>query len=229
MKLFFFCLTLLSSFCATAQSLPDSLYPKDSLIITYHTEWAKKHYPERIKEFKKNPLKENDIIFLGNSITEQAGDWGKRLGWANVKNRGISGDVTEGVLQRLDEIIYVKPKAVYLLIGINDIFNNSSTPAYVANNILVIMMTIRKKSPDTKLFVQTILPTDNPTIKEKIQDTNDLLKKQAGTGTYILLDTHELFADSFDMMKEAYTTDGVHLNEAGYSVWVNFLKNLLPD
>ena len=41
------------------------------------------------------------IVFLGNSITEQGGDWGKRLGWSSLKNRGISGDVTEGVLRDL--------------------------------------------------------------------------------------------------------------------------------
>ena len=54
-----------------------------------------------------------DIVFIGNSITELGGDWGKRLDCSSLKNRGISGDVTEGVLKRLGEITYVKPKKYF--------------------------------------------------------------------------------------------------------------------
>ena len=213
MKFIFFILACLSSFYATAQSLPDSLYPPETLSIHYHSEWTKTHYPEKIKEFKKNPLAMNDIVFLGNSITEQGDDWGRRLGWNNVKNRGITGDVTEGVFKRLGEITYTKPKAVFLLIGINDLFNNATTPEYVAGNILAIMAIIREESPHTKLFVQTILPTTTTSIKEKIQQTNDILQKKASQKTFTLLNTHALFTDADDLMKNEYTKDGVHLNE----------------
>ena len=216
------------SFYSHAQSLPDSVYPADTLSIAYHSTWTKTHYPERIKEFKKVPLQKNDIVFLGNSITEQGGDWSKRLGWQAVKNRGISGDVTEGVLKRLGELTYAKPKAVFLLIGINDIFNSATTPEYVADNILAIAKAIRKGSPQTTLYVQTILPTTTTSIKEKVQQTNALLRKKAGRKTYQLLDTHALFADEGDGMKKEYTKDGVHLNEEGYVLWADYLKNQLP-
>lgn len=170
----------------------------------------------------------SDIVFLGNSLTEQGSDWGKRLGWNGVKNRGISGDVTEGVLKRLDEITYVKPKAVFLLIGINDIFNTATKPEYVAGNILAIQKAIHKASPYTKLYVQTILPTTTASINKKIQQTNALLQKNASEKTYTILDTHELFADETGVMKNEYTTDGVHLNEEGYTIWVAYLKKQLP-
>lgn len=226
---FFLTLTCISfTFFSTAQSLPNSLYPPDTLSIRYHSAWTKAHYPEKIKEFKKAPLAVGDIVFLGNSITEQGGGWGKRLGWSNVKNRGISGDVTEGVLKRLGEITYVKPKAVFLLIGINDIFNNATSPEYVAGNIIDIAKTIRKASPHTKLYVQTILPTTTASIKEKIRQTNALLQKQARRKTYTLLNTYALFADEADVMKKEYTKDGVHLNEEGYAVWADYLKKQLP-
>ena len=225
MRLFLFNITFMGVFCfATAQSLPESLYPADSLSIRYHSSWTKNHYSERIKEFKKEPLTKGDIIFLGNSITELGGDWGKRLGCSSVKNRGISGDVTEGVLKRLGEITYVKPKAVFLLIGINDIFNVVTTPEYVAGNILVIAKNIRKASPHTKLYVQTILPTSTLSIKEKIEQTNTILQKNAGHKTYTLLNIHVLFADETDVIKKEYTIDGTHLNEEGYALWIDYLK-----
>lgn len=226
---FFLTITFISfSFFSTSQSLPDSLYPPDTISISYHSAFTKTHYHEKIKEFKKDALAMGDIVFLGNSITEEGGDWGKRLGWSSVKNRGISGDVTEGVLKRLGEIMYVKPKAIFLLIGINDIFNTATTPQYVASNILTIAKNIRKASPYTKLYVQTILPTTTSSIKEKIQQTNALLHKKAGRKTFTLLRTHALFADEADVMKKEYTKDGVHLNEEGYTIWADFLKKQLP-
>ncbi len=228
MKFFLALIFISFSFCSTAQSLPDSLYPPDTLSIRYHSAWTKTHYPKKIKEFKNDPLAMGDIVFLGNSITEQGGDWGKRLGWSRVKNRGISGDVTEGVLKRLGEIMYAKPKAIFLLIGINDLFNTATTPQYVAGNILAIAKNIRKASPDTKLYVQTILPTSTASIKRKIQQTNALLRKKAGRKTFTLLHTHALFADEADVMKKEYTNDGLHLNEEGYTIWADYLKKQLP-
>ena len=58
------------------------------------------------------------IIFIGNSITEGGKNWSEKFNIPNIRNRGISGDVTDGVLERLDEIIFFKPKAVFILIGI---------------------------------------------------------------------------------------------------------------
>lgn len=230
MRLVFFTLIFLGfSLCAVAQFLPDSLYPRDTLTITYHSVWTQKHYPEKIAEFKKVPLTIGNIVFLGNSITEQGGDWGKLLGWSNVKNRGVSGDVTEGVLKRLGEITYTQPKAVFLLIGINDLFNPATTPEYVVNNILEIIAIIHKESPDTKLYVQNILPTESVSLKEKIQLTNELLQQKESEKPFILLNIHMLFADERDLMMKKYTNDGVHLNEQGYIIWANYLKEQIKS
>ena len=97
------------------------LYPKNDLIIKSQDDWGKKNYKKVIEEFKEKPLNLNDIVFLGNSITAGGNDWSERLNIPNIKNRGIGGDTTDGVIARLDEIIYFKPKAVFLLIGINDL------------------------------------------------------------------------------------------------------------
>ena len=62
----------------------------------------------------------NEIIMLGNSITDGC-EWSELFQNSNIKNRGISGDITEGVLYRLDEVTRSKPAKVFLLIGINDL------------------------------------------------------------------------------------------------------------
>ena len=139
---------LLFNGCQTFRSTSDifiyDLYPNKDKEIKYQVEWQKKFYNNRIVDFKKKPIGFKKVVFLGNSITQGAKSWNKRFNLRNLVNRGISGDITEGVLSRLNEIYYYEPLAVFLLIGINDIFNADSSnwdkidSDYVAKNILRI-------------------------------------------------------------------------------------------
>jgi lysophospholipase L1-like esterase len=210
-----------------AANIPVSIYPDSSLVIATHTEFTRTHYPIRIAEFKKNPLATNEIVFLGNSITEQGGDWGAKVNSTKAKNRGISGDTTEGVLARLAELIYYKPQQVFILIGINDLFRDDMTSEKVFNNILKIVDQIHHGSPRTEIFVQTILPTNTVKLKEKIQSTNSLLTSSEATEPYKLISLHPHFATQDDIMNMELSADGVHLNENGYAVWVDKIINLI--
>ena len=131
--------------------------------IINHNNDQKEFYYKRCSEFDKSPIGIDKIVFLGDSITEGSQNWNKYFNSKNIANRGISGDTTEGVLARLDEICYYKPLAVFLLIGINDIFNIDSpnrdrvTMEIVANNILRISDRVINQYT-TKKFIQTILP-----------------------------------------------------------------------
>lgn len=206
------------------------LYPSPSVVIPYHTAWTKTHYIEKIAEFKANPLQFGDIVFVGNSLTEQGGNWGQRLNNSKVKNRGIAGDVTAGVLNRLAEIYYYKPKKVFLKIGINDLFHNELSPEYIVNNIKSIVDKIHLESPDTKIYVQTILPTSNNTaLKAKIAATNAIIKNSVPSNYCQVIDLHSIFADANDLMISSYTVDGVHLSEAGYIIWQNYIKGLVNN
>lgn len=205
----------------------NAMYPEDQLVISTHSNFTKKHYPERIVEFRKNPLVKNDIVFLGNSITEQGGNWAKRLNNSKVKNRGISGDTTEGVLARLGEVICCEPKQVFILIGINDLFRDDMTSEMVFTNIMKIVNQIHEKSPNTQIFVHTILPTSTIRIKEKIQMTNNLLVNAASKEPFQLVELHEEFKGNDGLMKMQFSEDGVHLNESGYDVWVKKIINLI--
>ena len=207
-----------------------TLYPSPDVVIPYHTTWTKTHYIQRISEFKANPLQTGDIVLIGDSITELGGNWSERFNNPKVKNRGIAGDVTDGVLNRLAEICYYNPKKVFLKIGINDLFRNELTPAYLASNIQKIVDKIHLESPATKIYVQTILPTSyNTSLKTKIASTNTIIKNSIQTNYYQVIDLHPLFADANDLIITSYTLDGVHLTEAGYVVWQNYIKGFVND
>lgn len=205
------------------------LYPSENLIIKYHNDWGKENYKKVINEFKKEPLKFNEIIFLGNSITAEGKNWSERFNYPNIRNRGIAGDVTDGVLARIKEIIFFKPRAVFLLIGINDLWNNDSpivpSPEYVGKNIIKITQIISNFSPNTKIYVQTILPIHKENFRGSINKVNNIIRKSRGK--FQVVDLHSIFVNSKGLMNEELTTDGIHLNEKGYEKWVNFVKPIL--
>ena len=218
------------------------LYPDPMIAIKYQEDWQRDFYLKRIAQFKKMPIGFNKIVFLGNSITEGGNDWNKRFGVNNIVNRGISGDITEGILSRLDEIIYYKPTAIFLLIGINDIFDNQPdkkniNSSQVAKNIIQIAENIQKDSRNTNIFIQTILPVDiqkhmnyndrslssyNSEMVNQIIAINRLI---IGQNNFPVIDLHSAFVDERGLMNKAYTTDGVHLNDIGYKAWVKYVNN----
>ena len=221
----FFILSHIISF--SQEGALDYLYPNEKLVLKYQDDWGRNNYKKVIKEFKKHPLNFGDIVFLGNSITAEGKDWSERLSYPNIKNRGIGGDVTEGVLARIDEITYFKPKAVFLLIGINDLWNNTpNVPSveYISSNIIKISNVINKISPNTKIYIQTILPVEKEVYKENIISINSILKQAQNKNPYKIIDLYSVFVNDQGTIKSELSTDGVHLSEKGYDIWTKFIK-----
>ena len=123
MKIFLFSIVAFVNLSCVQTLFHKDIYPSDDLVIKYQQDWQKTPFTNRVNEFRNNPIGHNKIVFLGNSIIEAGENWNEKFGVDNIVNRGISGDFTEGILVRLDEIIYYKPLAVFILIGINDIFD----------------------------------------------------------------------------------------------------------
>jgi len=205
----------------------NSLYPNENIFFKYQDEWGRNNYKKVVKEFKESPLNYQNIVFLGNSITAGGNDWGVRLNYPNIRNRGIGGDVTEGVLHRLNEITYYKPKAVFLLIGINDLWNVSPfepSVDYISKNIIRITQEIQKKSPETKVYVQTILPVEKQIYRAYINEINNILKLEESSNSYTIIDLHSFFVDDKGLIIEDFFSDGIHLTEEGYNNWVKVVR-----
>ena len=81
------------------------------------------YYISKVDNFRKEnkTLPRGGVVFVGDSITDFC-DLDKFYPGLNAVNRGIAGDVTYGVLRRMEESVYaLAPELVVLLIGINDI------------------------------------------------------------------------------------------------------------
>ena len=226
-----------------------ALYPSINTKIKYQQDWQKDFYHKKLSEFKVSPVGFNKIVFLGNSITQGLLRHTDKLSGNNIVNRGISGDHTDGVLARLEEIIHYKPKAVFLLIGVNDLFEDNRsrperTPEYVADNIFLISDIINKKSPNTKIYTQTIIPINNnqyltekpnieflhvdysPSINEQINEVNKILKSNLSLN---IIDLHSTFLNEDLQLNPKFSTDGVHLNDLGYQNWIDIINPILKD
>jgi lysophospholipase L1-like esterase len=154
------------------------------------------------------------------------------LGRTDVRNRGISGDITFGVLERLDEVTEGKPSKVFILIGINDISRNIPD-SMIVTNYRKIIARIKKESPSTKIYLHTLMPVNNEFTQfknhynkdEHILFVNSELKKLAAAENITLIDLYPHFLDGSNKLDPKYTIDGLHLNAAGYRVWADILKN----
>lgn len=188
------------------------------------------HYTERSAYFHSLPDRKGEIIFLGNSITE-AGRWNDILPDLPVANRGISGDISFGVVARLDEIVSSRPAKVFLMIGVNDL--KREIPAqYIIRNYRLIVEGIRKASPKTKIYLQSMLPVNNEVLiepfrkvtNEKVKALNEALQQIADEYKVTYVDLHEVFADANGELKRESTPDGIHLKPEAYGIWVAHLK-----
>jgi lysophospholipase L1-like esterase len=179
------------------------------------------------KTFKMYSV-DSPTVFVGDSITEFC-ELDELLG-TPVLNRGISSDTTVDVLDRLDDVLALHPKAIYLMIGSNDAAQRS-TVADAAGRYQQILQRIRSASPATRIYMQSVLPILatssmiqrmgpnrvaqlNPWIREM----NRRISAYADNQSIFYIDIHDDFAENNELAPR-YTVDGVHLSGPGYMVW----------
>lgn len=204
----------------------DKLYPPLDTVITSHTNFTRLNYPKRIKKFMEDTIVSGDIVMLGNSLTEQGGNWEVRLDQPEVKNRGIAGDNADGALARLNEILCHEPSIVFVMVGTNDLWT-SYTVEEVGLKIDEIGTTLATSLPESTVYIQTLMPLGaghdkTQRLKAINKEINGLTDK-----TYRVIDTYSAMSNDDGVLAEDFTTDGVHLTSAGYAQWVTFLKEFI--
>lgn len=196
-------------------------------------EWnraVKAYYYHKKEHFESLPDTHGEIIFLGNSITDGA-EWFELFdGNPNIKNRGIGGDDTDGVLERLAEVTSSQPKQVFILIGTNDLAYGKTVDHVVSNHKKIVEQ-IRKDSPETEIFVQSVLPVEDAIHwtrpNASILDINDQLRSYCEAEEITYLDLNSRFSDDNGKLDKQYSLDGLHLNAAGYLEWVKMVKEYI--
>ncbi len=178
-----------------------------------------------------------DVIFIGDSITAfwlTAGKpiWDARYAPLHALDFGVSGDKTQNVLWRLNNMSLqdLKPKVAVVMIGTNNLDNS---PHEIADGVKAVLATTQLTFPGVKIILTSIMP--NRRAQDKMMDTDTLLRGLAdGTSVYYL--------DLVPLMPAVTTTaangqittnykglspDGLHPDLSGYEIWGDALDPLL--
>lgn len=136
---------------------------------------------------------------------------------SNIRNRGIVGDDTAGIIARLDEITKSQPAQVFLMVGINDLAIRTPQEKIITN-IVEIVEKIHTDSPETEVFVQSVLP-NRKQLHKQIESLNIKLEKEiAGKATWVNLYPLFLYEEKASM-NNSLSNDDAHLLGQGYLIW----------
>ena len=175
------------------------------------------------------------VVFIGDSITEQ-GWWDMLFKQRNIVNRGIGGDNTFGILDRLPDILAARPTKIFLMAGINDLSGGQSVDTIVGNIGRMADM-IHEAVPECRLYIQSVLPIStkrlaydyikghNPKVAQINVRLAELCAEKAGGGC-TFVDVASLLSDADGELRTDLTKDGTHLHPAAYRIWADHLKKL---
>ena len=185
---------------------------------------------------KKHTM-ENQTVLLGDSITdffnwyELFYDFSKSSGQA-VYNRGISGDTTDRLLERLQEnVLDIKPKNLVLLIGTNDIGRGLPLSLSIENLENIINAT-KECCPDINFIIEAVYPI-NENMRDmfekrsnnKIGEMNKEFIRICEKYDCVWLDFTDKLKDENGNLKKEYTYDGLHINAQAYEI---VAENVIP-
>lgn len=231
-KLFFF-LSLLINIVLGIIIFKDKFY---KYFDNYKEKSNNVYLLNRDELFKSFPKSKNSIIFLGNSLTQNF-ELAELFQNLSIKNRGIIGDYTSTLFNRLEPIIEEKPEKIFIEIGINDLGINLPNDSLV-NNYVKIIDKLQSETPNSKIYIQSIFPVKNdsqylksitnPEVNKNVVLVNKELKSICEKKKMTYIDIYSSF-ELEGQMNPKYSIDGVHLNGAGYLLWRDILKSFVEN
>ncbi len=170
-----------------------------------------------------------NIVMLGNSITER-GSWNELLDDDRVLNRGIGGDCISGMIARINPIVMGHPRKIFIMAGVNDLVFSRITVDHLLAQYERLLDLIRKVSPRTKIYVQSLLPLNEGMNEQYFKDKNVRIKefnaalcRMAERRGLTYIDIHSRMSHD-GVLPAGYTVDGIHLSADGYAVWCDMLR-----
>ena len=188
------------------------------------------YYARRATLFDELPIGKKDIVMLGNSLTDGC-EFNELLGNRHIKNRGITGDIVQGLIDRIGPIIEGQPRKLFIISGVNDISHGVTADSIARATERLIVM-VKQGSPRTRIYLQSMLPFNNDVREWKllvgrdhvVVEANALLEQVAQRQGVTWINLYPLFADENGHLRADLTNDGLHLMGPGYLIWRDAIK-----
>ena len=192
---------------------------------------------QNYRELNQNPLKEPDILFIGDSIIEYYTLQELLLTDQYMVNRGIRGYKTDLLRENLDAHIFGQAvDKIFLLIGTNDIGKEMPLLETI-DNMSIILQEMVRLLPLAQIKLVSVLPVNEGEsykgtvyirTNQKIQALNLAYRELAqGMMNVEFINVFDSFLGEDGQLKPAYTTDGLHLSVAGYRILAQALQEIL--
>jgi lysophospholipase L1-like esterase len=165
-------------------------------------------------EMLKTATRRPCVVMLGDSLTAGV-PWSEVTEYTGVANYGWSGDTTDGILYRLKEVILLRPRAVFLMIGANDILKNAPI-ADIVKNIRTIVE--RLEAEEIAVNVHPVLPFVDA--GERVAQVNSAVAEA-------LVDTRARLVSLPIGIEDL--RDGLHLGPTGFSKWHDTIRPILKE
>ena len=183
------------------------------------------YYKHKKSQFEVLSMNEKfTTMMLGDSITDE-GLWDELLNNDTIQNRGISGDTTDGVLERLNPMGKNIEK-VFIMIGVNDIMRGKSVDEIYSNYLKIIQFFKEKK---IKIHIQSTLyigESRKADFNPKVEELNKRLEKYTSENQITFINLNPIFAPN-KVLKKEFTFDDLHLNGSAYKLWSQEIKLFL--
>ena len=185
------------------------------------------YYVKKCEDFISNIDRDKncDVAFLGDSITDWYDIVENYYKEYKTANRGIAGDTTNGLLDRLDFCAYaLKPKIVYMMIGINNIDT-------MFDKYEDLLKGIKTNLPDSKVILASLTPVSWEGGNQKVITANKKIKEYANSYsfTYVDLYSHMVIPDNYELIDDTCFGDGLHPNPKGYEIMTSLIKPIIAD
>lgn len=171
------------------------------------------------------PIDSNDVVFVGNSLSE--GFPVTEIYGAHFKSRGIGGNNTNHILNRITGIADNHPRKIFLEAGLNDLIASYPVDS-IFNNYKRIIQIINNRSPKTGVYVQSTTPARGSYsyLNDSIRRLNDKLSRYCIENSIQFVDLYTQMATN-NCLNNNLTSDGIHLNGKGYEIWRKVIGQFL--
>ncbi len=172
------------------------------------------------------------VVFLGDSLTEGLSAYGF---FPDAVIAGINSLNTLSAQEHVYEIASVHPSKLFILLGINDIWEGDSVEGFV-ERYRALVTQFEEQTPGTRIYIESMLPVStaalerNPHINNAIIDgVNAELKKMAQELRADYIDVNTVMKDENGNLRSEYSNDGVHLIDYYYPVWTEQLDKYVKS
>jgi len=166
----------------------------------------------------------SDLIFVGDSITA-AGPWVAAFPNRRVVNAAVPGYTSVDMLAQLPSLRRDQPHTYVLMAGINDLRHGAKAES-VAQRLALIRQALA--TPGQRLIQVSTLPCQirscGAAALDEVDQLNRLLRRQTPAADFLDLTPDFLTAQG---LRPDFSSDGLHLNRAGYAQWLQRLRPLL--